>query len=132
LDIVFYLLSEYKKMNFGAMSSSFSLSNYPAIKDNDPIVVTTSQEINIPSNQPVQIYMGLILTGLPKNHIVKIYNPHHRKNVTMITQFWLPSSNELSLTLMSKNPLHIKIGEHLCHLQAIPIRMFLPGNLPTP
>ena len=70
------------------------------------------------------------LITLPSNHIVKIIHP--QQNYKIIDGFVLPSYNELSLSVISTTPLHIKTGEILCHLQVLPIQLFLPGNLPPP
>jgi len=115
-------------MNFYKMSPR---ARHPTIEPTNHIAVTTSKELEIPPNQWVEISLGLILITLPKNHIAKITNPH--KNYTILTDFWLASCKELTLTIASKNTLHIKPGDTLCHLQLLPITTFLPGNyLPPP
>ena len=113
-------------MNFYKMSS---WANYPNIDPHHQIVLTTSRELNIPSNQFVEINLGLILLTLPKNYIIKISNP--QKNFKIISEFWLPSYNELTLSVVTKKALCIKVGEILCHLQLLPVQIFLPGN-PSP
>ena len=108
-----------------------SWANYPETEsNNNNIVITTSQELNIPSNKQIEINLGISLITLPLNHIVKIINP--QQNYKIIDDFILPSYNELSLSVISTTPLHIKTGEVLCHLQVLPIQLFLPGNLPPP
>jgi hypothetical protein len=108
-----------------------SWANYPETEpNNNNIVITTSQELNIPSNKQIEINLGISLITLPLNHIVKIINP--QQNYQIIDNFVLPSYNELSLSVISTTPLHIKTGEVLCHLQVLPIQLFLPGNLPPP
>jgi len=106
-----------------------SWANYPETEpNNNNIVITTSQELNIPSNKQIEINLGISLITLPLNHIVKIINP--QQNYKIIDNFVLPSYNELSLSVISTTPLHIKTGKVLCHLQVLPIQLFLPGNLP--
>jgi len=101
-------------------------ANHPNIDANNHITVTTSKELKIPSNKIVDIKLGLILITLPKNHIIKIHNP--LKSFKLISDFWLPSCNELTLSIITKTPLHIHIGETLCYLQLLPIHIFLPGT----
>lgn len=112
-------------MNFLKMSP---WANFPVIDNDNHIMVTTSQELFIPSHQIVEINLGLILLSLPQNHIVKITNPQNK--YTILNDFWLLSPNELSLHIISKTPLHIKVGESLCHLRLLPIQVFLPGIPP--
>lgn len=109
-------------MNFLKMSP---WANYPLIDNNNHLMVTTSHELDICAQKLVEIKLGLCLLNLPLNHIVKIKNPHQKYKI--LTEFWLPSCNELSLTVIAKNPLHINIGETLCLLQLLPIQIFLPG-----
>jgi len=109
-------------MNFLKMSP---WANYPLIDNNNHLMVTTSHELDICAQKLVEIKLGLCLLNLPLNHIVKIKNPHQKYKI--LTEFWLPSCNELSLTVIAKNSLHINIGETLCLLQLLPIQIFLPG-----
>ena len=103
-----------------------SWANYPEIDAIHHIFVTTSQELSIPSNQIVDIKLGLLLISLPKNHIVKIINPF--RDYKILSEFWLPSHNELTLTVITNVPVHIKVGETLCQLHLLPIQLFLPGK----
>jgi hypothetical protein len=48
-----------------------SWANYPETEsNNNNIVITTSQELNIPSNKQIEINLGMSLITLPSNHIV--------------------------------------------------------------
>jgi len=104
-----------------------SWASYPSIDPNNHIVVTSAREIHIPSNKFVKIKLGLLLISLPENHIIKISNPQN--SYKFLSEFWLPSCDELTLTIVTKHPYHIKIGEVLCHLHLLPIHHFLPGIL---
>jgi hypothetical protein len=113
----------FRKMNFFKMTP---WSNYPSIDENDNIVIRNPRTINICELKCVDINIGLILLNLPPNHIVKIINP--KKSYIILTSFWLPSSNDLSLTIISKQNIQIKAEEPLCHLQLLPILYFLTGK----
>lgn len=110
-------------MNFFKMSS---WANYPEVDPNHHIIVTSSQELSIPKNKIVEIKLGLLLLSLPKNHIVKITNP--QQNYKIISEFWLPSPNELKLVVIAKTPCYVKEGEKICQLQILPVQLFLPGK----
>jgi len=101
-------------------------ANYPSIDENNNIVIMNPRTINICKHKCVDINIGLILLSLAPDHIVKIINTE--KSYIILTHFWLPSSNDLSLTFISKQDLQIKAGEILCHLQVLPILYFLPGK----
>jgi hypothetical protein len=102
----------------------------PKIDHNNNIVISSSQEFQIPPCEFFKINLGLTLVGLPTTSIVKIFNPH--KKFILISKQWLPGhTEELSLTVVSKLPLNIKSGEDLVHIQLITIDNFLPGYYPT-
>ena len=105
----------------------YSWANHPKIDSNNQISITASKSQHIPSKEFVTIDLGLILVSLPKHHILKIINP--QKKYIIISKFWLPSCDKLSLTIVAKNPFQLVSGKTICHLQLLPVLHFLPGNL---
>jgi len=99
------------------------------INQHNQITIIAPQEYHIPSNEFVQINLKLVLVALPKNHIIKITNT--QKNYKIISEFWLPSCSILNLIIVSMNPLTIKMGETLCYLHLLPIKVFFPGTSPS-
>lgn len=103
-----------------------SWATYPKIDQNHHVFVTASQEQHIHSNELVEIQLGLILMSLPKNYIIKIINTQHKFKI--VSKFWLASGNELTLVIVSNMKLTIHVGDILCHLQLLPVQLFLPGK----
>ena len=101
-------------------------ARYPCIDVNNNIALINPLDLIICEQKCVNIDTGLILLSLPSDHIIKIVNRNN--SYIILTSFWIPSSENLSLTIISKHSLQLQAGEILCHLQILPIHHFLPGN----
>jgi hypothetical protein len=101
-------------------------ASHPKIEDNNQISITVSKKQHIPAKELVEIDLGLILISLPKHHIIKLINS--QKKFEIISTFWLPSCNKLTLTIITQKSFQLHPGETLCRLQLLPILHFLPGT----
>ena len=103
-----------------------SWAKFPEIDQNNKIVINCPKELTISPNQLFKINLGLNMVGLPNNYIVKLFS--HHTDFYLISKIWLPDfCEELSLTIVTKTELTIKSGEPLCHIQMLPIHLFLSG-----
>ena len=103
-------------------------AEHPRRLANNQLKVSAPKQQHIPSNQWVKIELGLILTSLPRHHIIKINNPQTKYKI--ISNYWLPSTwHKLTLTIFTAKPFDLYPGETLCHLQLLPLLHFFPGVL---
>jgi hypothetical protein len=113
----------FSDMNFMKM---YPWASHPKIENNNQISITVSKKQHIPAKEFVEIDLGLILVSLPNHHIIKLINS--QKKFEIISTFWLPSCNKLTLTIITQNSFQLHPGETLCRLQLLPVLHFLPGT----
>jgi hypothetical protein len=92
--------------------------------------VKAFKEFTIPANQLYDICLGVLLIHLKRNFVLQIINTHNLFNI--LNQFWVPSSNLLTLTVFSNTAVSIKINDLLCQIHPLSVRTFLSGNLSFP
>jgi hypothetical protein len=97
----------------------------PTTEDGYNFCIRAPCDFDIPANHIYNIKLGLMLFRLPLNNILKLVTLHQFK---ILIKFWLPSCNELTIPVITPQPLHIKMGEPLCQLQLITIAELLPGK----
>jgi hypothetical protein len=80
-----------------------------------PINRIQTEDTNVTPKEIKEIYLGLVLLGIPKNHLVQIIeiNPNFRN----LSKFLLASINMIMLPIVALSPLSIKTGDILCHVQ---------------
>lgn len=84
------------------------------------------QHFTIPANQLTEICLGIMLVHLKRNFVLQIKNIHNAFKI--INQFWVPTSNLLTLSVYAHTTVVIPTNELLCQLQPLAIEHLLPGK----
>jgi hypothetical protein len=110
-------------MNF---LSIYEHVHLPIVDSSNYCALMASKDIKVLPNEIKEIYLGLALISIPKNHIVQIIeiNP----NFKILPKFLLASINMVKLPIVALSPIIIKADDILCRLQLLPISIFLPGK----
>jgi hypothetical protein len=101
-------------------------ARYPTVNSSNYCGLLACQDTDVTPNEIKEIYLGLVLLGIPKNHIVQIIEIN--SNFRILSKFFLPSINNMMLPIVALSPISIKSGDILCHIQLLPISKFLPGK----